>query len=505
MLSIFIILIVAIALCAGIGFAILTLIKSGETSLGIQKNQVRLEVMASAIRARTVQADGKVLVPVQLDKDSSAVTTDFPEDLVPFTTTADGLPITYCVVGSLVERHEINGVERDYVVAGPTSVPAHADLFGKSIVAYLISPEPRSAETPVDCSAVEIVEHDRLILNGGIVTPVYAFAAPSTAGLAFTVREDPEEGGDPADDGDVELAAEQWVSSGSVELTINMPGIKSVREETMKKLAGAGRVLRINGSPSNPARIRVFSSTASGTLELAYHGDVFMKNVVFEGWSDPNDSGPSFDVVLVAEKPARLFLESVVSGGLRTEGGRIALYGPGSFVFPVYGSSDTPVIVNGGEVSLAARNDSVPGLYPSIDAPDASALIKVNGGVLLIEGKPSFRTGASTKLVDASGNARVAGSSGRPEAFVSRDGGAPATEAVSQFAVASEACDTGEGSCTAVCETGKTAVSGSCSSADGHALAGFGIDPSGSSFTCSWSAPIASLAPADPAATVVCQ
>lgn len=524
MLSIFIMLIIAIALCAGIGYSIFTLIKSGESSLTTQKNQVRLEVMAAAIRAGVIYRDGKPLVPVKIE--GSTVSTEFPEGLVPFMTTVDGRPVTYCAVGAgpfdgnvVTETIEINGISRTYLVSGALTGEDAEEigeaLHERGIVAFLISPEPKAAETPNDCTAfirtegegdeIEVFP-DHLVIEGGVVTPVYAFATPLVpeSDLSFVIEADSEEPNAPVTDEDVDNAAEQWAASNSFQLTLEMPEIKSVHRETIEKLVatGSGRVLRINGSPDSPAVIRVFSSEASGTLEIAYRGDVFMENVIFEGWSDPQDSGPSFDIVLVAEKPARLFLENVVTGGLKAKGGKIALSGPGSLVIPEFGASSVPVVVNGGEVFIAARNG---GSASSIIASAADSLVRVNGGLLVFEGKPRFETGLSARIVEAFGNARIAATPGPVMASVVRDGGPAADEIISQSVTVKETCATGDGSCTATCEAGRVAVSGSCASSDGHALAGFGVDPSATSFTCVWSAPIASLAPMAPSATAVCQ
>lgn len=545
MLSIFIMLIIAIGLCAGIGYSILTLIKTGEVSLNIQKNQVRMEVIASAIRSSLVYKDGNVWIPVEMEGSN-------PEgkvpSIAPYSTTTYGKNIVYCPISPLASdagsgvavqmpdgegaasypvRIESPTVSRHYVTAGAPAFVAGvspdytgdtlAKLREMNVVALLISPDP-NVSTTLSCSSVTLANPDNLIplISGGSITAVYKSGAALDGSTDETSKKTYLFSGSPAGTQTdyVNFIAAETGQSGLPETILDLTETGTGAEndvdaslESIGNLATAtdGRILRIIGNPAHPAVIKVLDADAQGKAEVAFSGDVYMDNVIFEGHRPTGNGLRAFDVVLAAKNSGRLFLNNVVVDGYHVDGGRIAVTGPDSLIAPEFGAADGPIVIEGGELSIAeAVKDG--SAVASVLAPNATTVFSVKGGKLTFEGQPVIVTGENAKMVQATGNARIA--STQPEVAVQAlRGQLPITSETvfpPQSYTQATTCETGSTDCTASCPAGTKVTSGSCSSGDGHALAGFG-NAGDASYLCSWAAPVPSASPVSPTATAICR
>lgn len=544
MLSIFIMLIIAIGLCAGIGYSILTLIKTGEVSLGIQKSQVRMEVVSSSIRAGLRYQDGAVLVPAKLSSGGKVM--PVVPDIAAFKNTSYNLPITYCPLGSRnvatapgdiaavtevgnpgVDAYPVKTVHignMDYVSGSDPQgdVAVFDKLREKNVVAFLIAPDPYTDET-LECGDISFPPDQgenesvlTILVDGGSVTPIFgADSTPSRETISFS----------PGDDlGNI---AERIDAIGLPETVIvvpyspaevdegeeSEPAAEPVLQTDLDDIrylgaASGGRVLRISGTPAHPAIIKVYDQAASGKVEIPFDGDVFMSNVVFEGYADRSDTNPSFDVVLTASRSGRLFLDNVVANGLHVDGGRIAVTGDESLIEPYFGASGEPVVVNGGDLSVAAASSP----KSVVIAPAATTVFTVNGGHLLFEGQPMVDTSATAKLIGRSGNARVAGTVAGQDVdlYVVRGANPPAVEKAYSASglTVTETCSDGSGSCQAMCPSDMAVVSGRCGSTDGHPLSGFGAFTSetddATGYKCEWAMAGTDM-PVSPVAEAICR
>ena len=181
MLSIFIMLFIAIGVAAGIGYAIVTLISTAQTSLTVQANQVRTQNVSNSIRAGLTVDGTKVLLPVRMDNGS--VIARLP-DSSPFSTTTSGADIVFCPAfpndGSgttLVNPLGEDGSEEYEVttmkLAGKTyATGGHAvykdndvkdRLAEMGVIAYLLSPQP-NYKHPLECRNVELASDNYTLL-----------------------------------------------------------------------------------------------------------------------------------------------------------------------------------------------------------------------------------------------------------------------------------------------------------------------------------------------------
>lgn len=531
MLSIFIMLIVAIGLCAGIGYSILTIIKSGEVSLSIQKNQARLEMVASSIRSGLLDQEGVALVPVDFVGEIPVSTVP---SLAPFKETSYGKPIVYCPVSSqdqaqaegasvfldgndtyAVKTVEIDG--RNFITGGRPLFAADfkdgvdqgliaATLREQGVAAFLISPDPTFSATPA-CSSLtaERLPNGTLTLlaDGGSVTPVYGFSS-SASRQTFVAVPDGEEGST----GWLGKIAERVSRQNILETTIRLPTDDTASFSTttgeFEKLANAaqGRSLRIVAPVQTALHV---SGGSAGRSEIVFKGSVTLDNVALDG---ADSAGQPTDVVVSAVSGAQVKLTNVVAGGLHAAGGSISMSGKDSIVEAEYGAADRPVVVDGGDLSLeeAVKNGST---VVSVNAPSASVVFDVHGGRLLFVGEPKVTTSGSAQPFAVSGNGRLESAGPDGAISVSRDGGADtAVPVVAPMETATEVCANGSASCVAYCSPGRTFVLGSCGSSDGHPLASFGLVISGGTgaagYKCEWAMPSTGV-PENPSAEVSCR
>lgn len=513
MLSIFIMLVIAIALCAGIGYSILTLIKSGEVSLGIQKNQVRMERIAEAIRSNIRFEAGSVLIPVD-------VVDGKPLNRVPmvspFTQTAYGKDIVYCPVSDVavdddaaegdakvmsqggidtydVRIREFPG-DRTYVSAGSPGSEIDADLVKNGVVALLISPAPNTTEV-LSCEDVKFdeelgSENFNVLIDGGSVTPVFV-VNPDAAGLVFSLPSDEHPTGSIAVAG-LGDAIEYIKRFHVLDATILVPEdqVAPIKDVAVLADVEPGRTIRLKGD-KNPTIIKLSGSTSGNEATISFNGRTYLENVALEG-------DGAFDIALVATETAEVYMYGAGVGRVVSDGGKIFI-GEDSFIQPTYSTSASPIVVNGGSVTLTESSAA------TVVAPEASTVIKVNGGNLFLNGQPTIEASDTATLVDVSGNGAVSGNGTRTEVHASRPSTSEVESVTPKLKTASETCADGDITCSVSCEAGTTVAYGSCGSTDGHPLASFGVDNDGSGYTCQWANAVPGYAPTSPTVTAMCR
>lgn len=532
MLSIFIMLIIAIALCGAIGYSILVIIKSGEVSIGVQKNQGRVEMVAAAIRTALVDNEGSVLIPV--DYSSSGATApvfSVVPSFAPFRDTAYGKPIVYCPVSpvdvnagdtSLVkvdgsENYKVKVAEIDgkrYIAGGRPVFAADADQNGadsgetaktlrdRGIVAFLISPDPNGEDAP-SCFGLKADQQGggtvTFLVDGGSVTPVYGFN--STASRQTFVF---PQAGTPEAAGWIGKVADKVSSQSILETTVRLPKPEGAAYSTtateLDALAKAarGRSLRIVADELTPL---VVTGGSAGATAIAFDGRAYIRNVDFGNGTD--GSGQPSDVVVEAKAGAQVKLSNVVAGGLHALGGSIYVEGDDSLIEAMHGAAANPVLVEGGVVSISQAGGAT--LLPSVNAPAAATVFDVRGGTLLLVGTPKVVAPPTAIPFAVSGNGKV--DSTVDGSIVLNDGTAPAP-LTAPMAVSRQDCADGSASCVAYCQPDKAFVSGGCGSADGHALSSFGVTVSGDTgltgYKCEWAMVSPSL-PEAPYAEAACR
>lgn len=487
MISIFIMLIVAISLVAGVGYATLTLIRSGEASLLVQKNQVVVETVAASVRSGLSFGDGRILVPVATDGDGDgAVPLHAMPDVAPRKDTAYGRPFVHCPVGEALGATVPNWTpsgEADpeealpypalvlegpnglrYVAATGHDSTAWSEMRNRGIVAFILSPPPNALGTP-DCRDVFFADPENgdwtlVMPDGSGVTAIYA--SPPWNGMRTLMVGDPEGfdlGPDPLLLGSLEDAARYASRFGVQAADIRLqPGPHSVSAAGLASLASgpASRSVEIKSLAAG-ATVDVTDGPAAA---FQVKGSLSLEHVAF----DPADS-VSFDV-----GPSGSF----VATGLEAEGVTVT-GGAASLVDVELGS----VTVSGGTVRLGGDSG-------------IRSRIAVAGGNLHLANGDLIVIASDQRPFSATGNGTVsAAASPYPVTVVD-----PLTDVPSlvsyvpgPVSVSNEDCGADPWTCAAECPVGKEAVSGGCWLLDSsvNPLIGSGASADGTRWQCAWS------------------
>jgi len=491
MMSIFVMLVICIALIAGMGYAVFSLIKTGEASLGIQKDQARVENIAASIRASIKFADGRILLPVDVDGGPRA----FVPSVAPYKTTASGKPIVYCPVspqdisGTTVKMLEDGSETYDvevtnypdnsadsYVAAGAPAIdPAHLEkLRKKGVIAYLILPGPNTDEA-LNCEDAYIPEgvEDLVILaDGGSVTPVLSVADEFSVGQHFTVADEdlgPNKAKDFASLKDVLDYVQAFdIPYATIWLPSSTEAILSELNDFFSTMKGKTVILKGNSS--------TISVTGEGTLSVS--GTLFAESVDFNGGDN---------ITLSAAPSGAIHLSGSTTGGIENVAGNITL--ENTSVTPKNPSAAPTITIDGGRTWIDGSS--------SIHAPNAIAAIYMTGGTLDVTGTPNVDLSAAGDIVIKSGSAIVTGK----EFNVKRGGGVAAIEPLRQRVQAT--CADGSASCEATCPRSTKPVSGECLSTNNHPLAGFGA--SENSYVCNWSGLVGTQTVTGPSSIALCE
>jgi len=548
MISLFVIMVIVIAVSAGAGYGLLALVRSSETALLIQRNQVRMDTVVNTIRSYVRVDGGRVLVPATLEGASYVAKAP---SFSPFVTTTWGKPIVYCPVrlsGSGATGASMSmGAAGSYPVSivtlngkpyvsngGPTFESATATALSaggrhENVVAFVISPEISGTTVP-SCALVRLAsDNSTFTVDGGIVTAVYYAAdqaSATTRQIAFSADGSTPTGVAPGTQivSTIEQATETIVRLGLSDTTIRFyddtskPRVQQnfVPVEDMASLAAAsaGRTIRLVGEAG--ARLRVLHAAApAGSLSvLKADGVMELSGIDVEGWvgADRPSATKSADVAFAAGPTGRLSMKDTIIGAVRNLGGEVSLlsnvsvrplYGAQALEYPILGSGGR-IFIDGGSSSLVVSSAAAAGVY--VRGGDATVYGPV--GMTIAPSGEAFWSDGGGRVLPATSLATVAvngaaavpvlssatfGTKGStsPEPVEVSANGAGRTLVVSTV----QTCADGSTNCTATCPTDSTVAWGECGSANGFALAGFGSDATGRQWTCRWPSPSSVTAP----------
>lgn len=493
MLSIFIMLFVAIGVAAGIGYSIVTLINTAQTSLTVQANQVRLHNVSNSIRAGLTVDGTKVLLPVRMENGS--VIARLP-DSSPFSTTTSGSEIVFCPAfpndgagTTLVNPLGENGSEEFGVTtmpfAGKTYVtgghPVYKDsdvkdrLAEMGVIAYLLSPQPNYKHA-LECRNVELApDNYTLLVSGGSVVPIYTITTDARGSVFTLWNGETVPPGYNGSDRVVRTFADVagFINKYSLtDVTVRLPStLPPVALSDFQALmeAGASRTLRLvpgddaQGKPLDHATLTIVSEEAvdSGNVYFPVKGSLRVDDV--------NLVGSSFDIALEATASGEVALTDAKLGGLKTSGGRISTSGA-SVIRSEVGddTGNNPVYAVGGEIILGPET--------SIVAPTAVMVFRANAGSIILSQGLNVATSETAVLAAQQNGGRVVvpvGDQGSAMLSVDRDGVAGTESIVSRSSV-TEVCADGDTYCEAICTGGMVPVSGACSNTSGTPLVSFG-------------------------------
>jgi hypothetical protein len=536
MLSIFIMLFIAIGVAAGIGYAIVTLINTAQTSLSVQANQVRLQNVSNSVRAGLTVDGTKVLLPVLTD--GAKVVARLPQTS-PFSTTTSGDDIVFCPAfpsdgfGTNLVNPLIQGSTEEFSVttttlAGKTYVTAgHAEygdavkkrLSEMGVVAYLLSPQPNYKQT-LRCGDVEMApDNYTLLVSGGSVVPIYTVTTDAR-GSVFTLWDD--ETTPPGYNGsdrvvrtfaDVAAFIQQY---SLTDVTVRLPStFTSVPLADLHALieAGSSRTIRIvpgddtNGNPVTHTELTVSSDkvVTSDNVYLPVRGTLHIDNVDL--------IGSGFDVAIEATATGKVILSDTKIAGVKTSGGEISTSGT-TVIRPGIGddTANNPVYALGGQIIFGDDTE--------VNAPNAVMVFRANAGTIIVPQDLSVTTSGTAVLSAQQNGGRVVvplrsivdegGQIIVPSLQVTRSGSTTLEPLASTRESVSRVCADGQASCEAVCQGGKVIISGGCSNTSGSPIVSFGpvdvFNVQGSplpsvAYNCTFavSPPIS-----DPKATAVC-
>lgn len=499
MLSIFIMLFIAIGVAAGIGYAIVTLISTAQTSLTVQANQVRTQNVSNSIRAGLTVDGTKVLLPVRMDNGS--VIARLP-DSSPFSTTTSGADIVFCPAfpndGSgttLVNPLGEDGSEEYEVttmkLAGKTyATGGHAvykdndvkdRLAEMGVIAYLLSPQP-NYKHPLECRNVELASDNyTLLVSGGSVVPIYTITTDAR-GSVFTLwnGEDVPPGYNGSDRvvrtfADVASFINKYsLTDVTVRLPSTLPPVALSDFQAFLE-AGASRTLRIvpgddnQGKPLDHAKLTIVSIDENGLKEPVNSANVYVPVKGSLRVDDVDVVGSGFDIALEATSSGEVALNDAKVNGLKTNGGRISATGISTIRAEVGDDTgNNPVYAVGGEIILGPET--------SVVAPTAFVVFRANAGSIILSQGLNVATSETAVLVAQQNGGRVVVpvvDQANATLSVSRDGvGGP--ESIATKATVKEVCGDGDALCEAVCTGGRVPVSGSCSNDSGTPLVSFG-------------------------------
>lgn len=522
MISIFILLFIAVAILAGLGFATVTLISSTQSSLTVQQNQVRLDSVAGSLRnAMSADADG-ILLPVATDISARLPT------LALYSKTTNGKDIVFCpafsaagststMTNSLADgSSETFQVDTKMIDSMPYVYRGHAAvaenvltrLNEMGVVAYMISPQPNYGGN-IKCGDVSLASDNfTLLVDGGTVYPVTK-TVMSASNSVFVLSPD---GSKPSPFNGTDRIVKtipdvtQMIDAyGLKDVTIKFTGSGNVPFVDFQSLlvAAKGATLRVQPFSAGQVSINLGADPASVPGLEAYlraYGTLDLHNVSLIG-KDASYLTSSFDIGLDAGPSSNVILSQSSLAALRSSGGRLS--DEGSVLHPSFGSSSVlyPVVAHGGQVILDGT---------FIDDMSANTVFSADGG--RVELSPSVKASVSSaSLLNSarhSGSVSIFGSTltsaAEPTIAVDRNDGTgyQATPLLSGRRVVTKVCGDGQVSCAASCDTGETAIAGSCSSTSSTSLISSGVSSDLSSFQCGFSTlPLTT----SPIATAVCE
>lgn len=461
MIALLIIVIITISLAAGIGYSIISLIKSGEVSLGIQKTQTQMLQMSQLIGGSIQTNSLKNLIPVVTV--DGKVSNEVPS-FIPFKRTAYDKKITYCPVAPTGNEYAIENFNgQEYITTGaPSSLDAGtlAAIRSANVVAYLLAPAPNT-ETDMMCNEISLGSSGsfNLITNGGFAVPVFANIKGNTT---------------------YEVESAEELTSALNEIAYNRPYDSTINFKT--NISATSDAINNIISQLDGRHISFVSKNGSAALNLTgspipleITGIVTIENIKITG---------TMPLTQVRQKGVLEITNSEV-GPLSTDMGDV-LIGDNSYVYGT--ASNPPVTIAGGNVKINSTATVVP-----LSAP----AFKLNGGTLFVSGTPNIMHTAGSSITDyASQTATVIGggriTGNKEEISFAIAGHSTNSVTISPLPKVTKSCSDEEciASCSAYGSTAKI-LYGSCEASDIEPLIGTKIDQETNAYSCKWgSAPI---------------
>lgn len=545
MFSIYIMLIVAIAMTAALGFGILSLIKTAETSLGVQKNQTRMATISASIRSY-VRTDGDdVLIPIEVNDSPDGNFVARIPGFAPFSTTVWGGEIVYCPVspsdatgtGTVTNAHPQDDDESydvDFTTEGTVTYitaggPATADLTvirNNGVIAMLLAPGPNS-DGGLRCSDVELADDGQtLLISGGSVTVISDIPA-ETDGKTFVLSSGNYSGSRKVDASmivggfsDITSYLEGY-GTRDVEIMLpsqdseetNITHYVSTADLTALLNAAEDKTIRLTGDGAG-ARLGVDiddGSEADLEWEAVIKGKLVVSNVEIEGYEVDNSGETpvrtrTADAGLSVAAGGELVTENTSVSHLIVNGGEATL-SEGSRIRPEHGTSnfEIPVRVTGGRLVVDPADNATERFLEAVTATNA---ILVSGGSADFVSSFHALLGSGTeRLVLATDGGTISRASPSVTASVTR-ASVTQTESIPvlpEVVTVDNTCADDDDTCSVMCPDVTISSSdpvretflawGECSSTDGAAIAGTATGADRKSFTCAWQLPAAVEAP----------
>lgn len=494
MITIIILLIIAIGLIAGLGFAALSLIKSSEAYLSVQKDQGRAANIVASIASAVDFQNGSLLIPVDIGPDG-------PLALVPshgpFKKNNSGTSISFCPVGKtdhtgatkMVENgsptasYSVELTEKPagsgnwYVSSGAPAIAVDdlQTLRDKGVVAYIITPGPNT-DTVLPCASAYIpdgTDSELVILaDGGSVTPVLVMDDELKVGQHLSVGNAHSAPGNAKNFSTIDDAISYAETLDLLHTTIWVSPSSTATLTAIQKLSSGfeGKTVILKGAGATDVSV-----TPAGTADVA-------TNLSIDG-VNMNAGG---SLTLNARPDADLHISNSNIGGIENTGGRVTLQS--ATIQTASGSTSAALYIDGGTTFIDGSS--------AINAPTAIAAISMNGGTLDVSGTPEVTISVAADLIIRSGETKTTG-----EGFNVNRAGSVAIEGFRE--TVENTCSDGDTDCTATCNLSRQPVRGECSSANRHPMSGFGIV--GNGYACAWTGPINAQTVASPKAVVECE
>lgn len=528
MLSIFIMLFIAIGIAAGIGYAIVTLINTAQTSLTIQSNQVRLQNISTAVRSGLTTDGGNVLLPISIDDDGRIIAR-LPS-ASPFTTTTNGSPIVYCPAfptagsgSSMVNEFKDGGSEqfdvtvadlagKKYITAGhaPGIEGAKLDRLNEmGVVAYLLSPQP-NYKGALECGSIELASDEyTMLIDGGTVMPIYTVTTDARSSVFVLSADGVTPSGYNGTDRVVRKLSDvtNFVKQYQIaDVTVKFPSsIDVIGLDEFAAFLQTGDSRNIRLVPDQNvihATIELKSDDVPNrNVYLATKGNLVLSGITLDG--------DGFDVAIDAGATSNVSLIDSQVAALRSSGGRISTEGDTRIV-PADGFDTVlqPVQAEGGLITIRSSAS------PAIDGRESVNMFYANGGTinlasgLRVEANPVHTLTSQLFLNENGGKTVVtAASTGQtPFLTVKRQAGYMNEEIkASTFSTRQQivmTCASGAADCTATCPVGKQVVTGYCNASNGGHISAFGPNAEETAFTCAFGGLV--TMPAPPRVTAAC-
>lgn len=530
MLSIFIMLFIAIGIAAGIGYAIVTLINTAQTSLTMQSNQVRLQNISTAVRSGLTTDGGNVLLPISIDDDGRIIAR-LPS-ASPFTTTTNGSQIVYCPAfpgvgsgNSMVNDFKDGGSEEfdvtvsefpspdtKYITAGHArgiEGPTLTRLNKMGVIAYLLSPQP-NYKGALKCGDIELASDEyTMLIDGGTVMPIYTVTTDARSSVFVLSSDGVTPSGYNGTDRVVRKLSDvtNFVKQYQIaDVTVKFPSsidVIGLDEFAAFLQTGDSRNIRLVPEQNvTHATIELKSDDVPNrNVYLATKGNLVLSGITLDG--------DGFDVAIDAGATSNVSLIDSQVAALKSSGGRISTEGDTRIV-PADGFDTVlqPVQAEGGLITIRS---SAP---IAIDGSESVNMFYANGGTinlasgLRVQANPVHTLTSQLFLNENGGKTVVtAASTGQtPFLSVKRQAGYLNEEIkASTFSTRQQivmTCASGAADCTATCPVGKQVVTGYCNASNGGHIASFGPNSEETAFTCAFGGLV--TMPAQPRVTAAC-